>query len=138
MHLKFWKSIRIDTEIGSSRSYGNHKFEIKQSFNPTSPAVYEYPDTPRPPSAMSGGNPVPFENASDEFSDDLNLPLAGDYVGLGGPEAVPRETEGPFLQPSDNLERPVLPAGSLLDQLFLKPDSNQIGAARRAYQLKFM
>ena len=87
---------------------------------------------------MSGGNPVPFENASDEFSDDLNLPLAGDYVGLGGPEAVPRETEGPFLQPSDNLERTVLPAGSLLDQLFLKPDSNQIGAARRAYQLKFM
>ena len=30
----------------------------------------------------------------------MELPLVGDYVGIGGPDAVPLETEGPFEKPS--------------------------------------
>jgi len=59
-----------------------------------------------------------------------NLPLAGDYVGLGGPEAVPLETKGAFEQQHHQH------AGGLLDDLFLKPDASQISSVRRALRLR--
>jgi len=68
----------------------------------------------------------------DDFGDDL--PLAGDYVGLGGPEAVPLETKGPFLAGSGGGTA----AAGLLDDLFLKPDTTQIESISRAHRLRFI
>ena len=48
-----------------------------------------------------------------------DLPLAGDYVGIGGPDAVPLETKGAF-------EKPDKLAGNLLDDLFMSPSETQL------------
>jgi len=66
---------------------------------------------------------------------DPDLPLVGDYVGLGGPEAVPLETRGAFERP-DSLVDSQQYASSLLDDLFLKPDASQISSVRRALRLR--
>lgn len=71
----------------------------------------------------------------DDFGDDL--PLAGDYVGLGGPEAVPLETKGPFLAGGSGGPCGDTAAG-LLDDLFLKPDNTKIESIRRAHRLRFI
>ena len=60
------------------------------------------------------------------ISDETNLlPLVGDYVGMGGPDAVPLETQGAF-------EKPDQPAGNLLDELFMSPTDTQLLSVRRA------
>ena len=48
-----------------------------------------------------------------------DLPLTGDYVGIGGPDAVPLETKGAF-------EKPDKTAGNLLDDLFMSPTETQL------------
>jgi len=48
-----------------------------------------------------------------------DLPLTGDYVGIGGPDAVPLETQGAF-------EKPDKIAGNLLDDLFMSPSETQL------------
>lgn len=52
------------------------------------------------------------------------LPLAGDYVGIGGPDAVPLETQGAF-------QKPEKVAGSVLDDLFMTPSDTQLLSMRR-------
>ena len=63
---------------------------------------------------------------ADDTSDVVDglLPLAGDYVGLGGPDAVPLETDGPFV-PHAALH------GGMIDELFLNPDA-KLGAMNPA------
>jgi len=50
---------------------------------------------------------------------ETDLPLTGDYVGIGGPDAVPLETKGAF-------EKPDKLAGNLLDDLFMSPTELQL------------
>lgn len=50
---------------------------------------------------------------------ETDLPLTGDYVGIGGPDAVPLETKGAF-------EKPDKTAGNLLDDLFMSPTETQL------------
>jgi len=50
---------------------------------------------------------------------ETDLPLTGDYVGIGGPDAVPLETKGAF-------EKPDKIAGNLLDDLFMSPTETQL------------
>ncbi len=57
-----------------------------------------------------------------------DLPLAGDYHGMGGPESVPLEApHSAFVRPE--AERPH--AKCLLDDLFLAPSASQISAYNR-------
>ena len=53
-----------------------------------------------------------------------DLPLIGDYVGIGGPDAVPLETQGAF-------EKPEKAASSLLDELFMSPTDTQLLSVHR-------
>ena len=78
--------------------------------------------------AAEVGNALVGEEEARETDE---LPLAGDYIGLGGPDAVPLETEGPF-------ERPSSSAGdySLLGDLFLKPDATHINTLKRAFHIR--
>ena len=55
---------------------------------------------------------------------ETDLPLIGDYVGIGGPDAVPLETQGAF-------EKPEKAAGSLLDELFMSPTDTQLLSMHR-------
>jgi len=70
---------------------------------------------------------------------DQDLPLAGDYVGLGGPDAVPLETQGAFeIEPGQQQQHQLDDKGQygLLDDLFLKPDPSQISSVRRALRIR--
>jgi len=67
------------------------------------------------PSLKNGESHVPVET---------DLPLIGDYVGIGGPDAVPLETQGAF-------EKPERAAGSLLDELFMSPTDTQLLSMHR-------
>jgi len=58
-------------------------------------------------------------------SEENELPLVGDYVGMGGPDAVPLETQGAFEKPDG--------AGNLLDELFMSPTETQLLSVRRAF-----
>ena len=50
-----------------------------------------------------------------------DLPLAGDYLGIGGPDAVPLESDGAFEQPEK------LPnAYNFLTDLFMAPSEDTI------------
>ena len=84
--------------------------------------VHEEQEAKAPPSSSCG--------LPDDYSDADGLPMAGDYVGLGGPDAVPLETEGPFV--------PQQGTGGLLDDLFLNPDVKQLDSLRRAHRVRFM
>jgi len=53
-----------------------------------------------------------------------DLPLVGDYIGIGGPDAVPLESKGAF-------EKPEKVADSLLDDLFMSPTDIQLISRRR-------
>ena len=53
-----------------------------------------------------------------------DLPLVGDYIGIGGPDAVPLESQGAF-------EKPEKVADSLLDDLFMSPTDIQLISRRR-------
>ena len=53
-----------------------------------------------------------------------DLPLVGDYIGIGGPDAVPLESPGAF-------EKPEKVADSLLDDLFMSPTDIQLITRRR-------
>lgn len=55
---------------------------------------------------------------------EIDLPLVGDYVGIGGPDAVPLETQGAF-------EKPDQGTGNLLDELFMSPTDIQLLSMRR-------
>ena len=55
---------------------------------------------------------------------ETDLPLAGDYVGIGGPDAVPLESQGAF-------QKPEKVADSLLDDLFMSPTETQLLSMRR-------
>ena len=78
---------------------------------------------------------VESSNAGDEVlapingaicnSEENELPLVGDYVGMGGPDAVPLETQGAFEKPDG--------AGNLLDELFMSPTETQLLSVRRAF-----
>ena len=78
---------------------------------------------------------VASSNAGDEVlapingaicnSEENELPLVGDYVGMGGPDAVPLETQGAFEKPDG--------AGNLLDELFMSPTEMQLLSVRRAF-----
>ena len=75
--------------------------------------------------------PPSSSGLADDYSDvDVLLPMAGDYVGLGGPDAVPLETQGPFV--------PQQATGGLLEDLFLNPDVKQLDSLRRAHRVRFM
>lgn len=57
------------------------------------------------------------ETAADESAADIN----GDYIGLGGPDTVPLETEGAFVKP------PSLGKGyNFLADLFMAPSDDAI------------
>lgn len=60
-------------------------------------------------------------------NEENNLPLVGDYVGMGGPDAVPLETQGAF-------EKPDHAAGNLLDELFMSPTETQLLSVHRAFR----
>jgi hypothetical protein len=48
-----------------------------------------------------------------------DLPLAGDYSGIGGPDSVPLESEGAFQKPDSN-------GYHLLSDLFMAPSTEAI------------
>ena len=58
------------------------------------------------------------------MQEEFDLPLVGDYVGIGGPDAVPLETQGAFEKPNQG-------AGNLLDELFMSPTNTQLLSMRR-------
>ena len=53
------------------------------------------------------------------------LPLAGDYQGLGGPASVPLYTPAAFEAPARPVER------TILDEIFLEPSNRQLDAYYR-------
>lgn len=67
-------------------------------------------------SSLTNDEAVPFVES--------DLPLVGDYVGIGGPDAVPLETQGAF-------EKPEKVAGSVLDDLFMAPSETHLLSMRR-------
>ena len=50
---------------------------------------------------------------------EADLPLAGDYHGIGGPSTVPLESEGAF-------EKPEIPHYNFLTDLFMSPSDDAI------------
>lgn len=80
-------------------------------------------------SIQATDNPVQVESSAcngEAFSPEAtDLPLIGDYVGMGGPNAVPLETQGAF-------EKPDHGAGNLLDDLFMSPTEKQLLNIHRA------
>ena len=53
------------------------------------------------------------------------LPLAGDYQGMGGPTSVPLYTPSAFEAPPRPVER------TILDEIFLEPSHKQLDAYYR-------
>jgi len=62
----------------------------------------------------------PTEEAIEELAEE-ELPLAGDYSGIGGPDSVPLESDGAF-------EKPISlgNAYSFLTELFMAPSDDTI------------
>ena len=58
-----------------------------------------------------------------------DLPLTGDYVGMGGPDSVPLEAPGAAFEAPP----PVAAQGTtcLLDELYLSPSAEQLARFRR-------
>lgn len=66
---------------------------------------------------------VPAPEYSPPEPQQMTLPLAGDYQGLGGPNSVPLYTPTAF-------ERPPV-TRTILDEIFLEPSDNQLDAYYR-------
>ncbi len=67
-------------------------------------------------------------------SPSLDLPLTGDYVGIGGPDSVPLSAPGgAFDKPSS-----VPHSRCLLDELFMAPSSDQIAAYNKVMMKREM
>lgn len=116
----------------------------------TDPGVYEpecdfYGDDPAGPSGYPDteafllgypadcGDPAPEEpapapSAATEPAPDAALPLAKDYVGMGGPKTVPLYTPSAFENPKLTAE-PVV--RNILDEIFLEPTGAQLTAYNR-------
>jgi len=107
----------------------------------TDPGVYEpecdfygdgpsgYPDTE---AFIQGypadcGDPPPEEPAAEPPAEEVQLPLAKDYVGMGGPTTVPLYTPSAFENPK--LGGPV--QRNILDEIFLEPSESQLTAYNR-------
>ena len=56
-----------------------------------------------------------------------DLPLTGDYHGMGGPHSVPLESAGAFSRPASALPH----RSCILDELFMAPSADQIAAYGR-------
>ena len=97
----------------------------------TDPGVYEpecdwaepagYPDTEE----VLAGMAAPGPEAAPPPAQPAQLPLAGDYQGLGGPTSVPLYSPAAFEQPARPVER------TILDEIFLEPTDRQLDALYR-------
>jgi len=116
----------------------------------TDPGVYEpecdfYGDDPAAPSGYPDteaflmgypadcGEPAPEEPAAEAapptepVATEAALPLAKDYVGMGGPTTVPLYTPSAFENP-----KPAVPISrTILDEIFLEPTDGQLDAYNR-------
>ena len=111
----------------------------------TDPGVYEpecdfYGEDPAAPSGYPDteafllgypadcGEPAPeVPEPAPEQPVEAALPLAKDYVGMGGPTSVPLYTPSAFDNPK--LVAPV--TRTILDEIFLEPTGDQLGAYNR-------
>jgi len=79
------------------------------------------------------GEPAPLQEeeeippAAPLQEEEQVLPLAKDYVGMGGPKSVPLYTPTAFDNPKLNAPQ----QKTILDEIFLEPTSDQMGAYNR-------
>merc|ERR1719336_2344678 len=87
----------------------------------TDPGVYE------PECDFYGEDPAPAA-APEVAATEQALPLAKDYVGMGGPKTCPLYTPSAF----ENPKLAAVPVTrTILDEIFLEPTDNQLNAYNR-------
>ena len=66
-------------------------------------------------------SPIPEEQANGEVPVIEELPLSGDYSGIGGPDSVPLESDGAFEKPSA-----LGKSYAFLNDLFMAPSEDTL------------
>ena len=90
----------------------------KDQVRPRLPSLRDRPPHPAPDAAA----------APEVAPTDQALPLAKDYVGMGGPKTCPLYTPSAF----ENPKLAAVPVTrTILDEIFLEPTDNQLNAYNR-------
>jgi len=77
--------------------------------------------------SQAAASSSPAANESQAAPPEPELPLTGDYRGLGGPQTVPLYSDHAFERPSANKAQ----TNSILRQIFMEPTESQISAYNR-------